>query len=225
MSEALESPDPAAAFEALREEVAQLRTLLESRGASEAVDYTPSLAALTQRLKGVEGRLEGLEQRPALKLTPEGYARSLEQGVDLTRRQLRGELGEAHRALSAGAQRLEAAVGGLRERRRQTQWVIGAAGAGAVVGVLLWVGFSGPVARTLPGQVAERMAAATLGKDRAEAGQQLLKSGDPAGWNRAVEALQIYRANEATITACAARRGNSSKSAPCRGTLVLPPAS
>ena len=216
MSEALQADDPAAAFEALREEVAQLRTLLEGRGTSEAVDYTPSLAALTQRLKGVEERLKLVQQQPALALTPGGHARSLESAAETYRGQLRRDLEGARHALSSGAVDLRGAVGQLRDKERQKLWLWGAAAAGAVAGILAWTALSGPIARLLPGQLAQKMAAATLGEDRVAAGQQMMASGDPAGWAQAMEAQSIYQANKNAIVACKRRQSI------CKITLTLP---
>ena len=225
MSEELQADDPAAAFEALREEVAQLRTLLEGRGTSEAVDYTPSLAALTQRLKGVEERLKLVQQQPALALTPGGHVRSLESAAETYRGQLRRDLEGARHALSSAAADLRGAVGQLRDKERQKLWLWGAAAAGAVAGVLAWTGLSGPIARVLPGQLAQKMAAATLGQDRAAAGQQLLASGDPSGWAQALKAIRIYEANKAAITACEKRRLDARQSTTCKAVLTLSPAS
>ena len=222
MSEELQADNPAAAFEALREEVAQLRTLLEGRRASEAVDYTPSLVALTQRLKGVEERLKLVQQQPALALTPGGHVRSLESAAETYRAQLRRDLEGARHALSSGAADLRGAVGQLRDKKRQKLWLWGAAAAGAVAGVLAWTALSGPIARILPGQLAQKMAAATLGQDRAAAGQQLLASGDPSGWAQAMKALRIYLANRNSITACEQNQAGAKAAVYCKTVLTIP---
>ena len=222
MSGELQADDPAAAFEALREEVAQLRQALEQRPASEAVDYTPSLAAVAKGLKNVEGRLDAIEQRPALKLTPEGHARAFDQALDMQRRQLRADYAEGQRALSSGAHKVETAFGALRSKQLQDRWLIGAAGAGAVGGVVLWTVLSGPIARVLPGGQAEKMAAATLGKDRVAAGEQMMVSGDPNGWAQAMKALRIYLANRDSITACEQNQAGATATAHCKIVLDIP---
>lgn len=67
------SGDPAAAFEALRAEVAALRrqvTAVESR----TVDYTPTL-------RDIAGRLEAIGERPWMKLDEEGLAVGLSRAT------------------------------------------------------------------------------------------------------------------------------------------------
>ena len=58
--------DPAAAFDALRAEVAQLRAALEGLPTT-APDYSPTLADIAESL-------EVMEEHPALRLTPESFA-------------------------------------------------------------------------------------------------------------------------------------------------------
>lgn len=77
-------------------------------------------------------------------------------------------------------------------------------GVGAVAGVIVWVCFSGPIARALPASwsVPERMAAATLRLDRWEAGARLMRSANPASWSGLVAASGLERENRAQLEAC-----------------------
>ena len=153
------SPQDAAAeaFEALRAEVAQLRTALEGLPTT-APDYSPTLAAIAQSLAAMEAH-------PALRLTPQDLASQVRQASEAAQQQGRRELANA-------VQRVDAA------------------GAGAVFGAVVWVCFSGPIARALPAgwSVPEKMAAATLNVDRWDAGALLMQSDNPQGWAQLIEA-------------------------------------
>ena len=71
------SGDAARAFEDLRAEVSVLRRsvelLPEEWEANQPPDYTESLGQITQGLSKVVGRLQVIEQHPALKSTPAQY--------------------------------------------------------------------------------------------------------------------------------------------------------
>jgi hypothetical protein len=81
---------------------------------------------------------------------------------------------------------------------------------GAVAGMVVWVCFSGPIARALPAgwHVPERMAAATLRLDRWEAGGRLMESASPAGRAQILIGSMLDQGNQAALLDCraAARR-------------------
>jgi hypothetical protein len=225
-----EELDPAAAFEALRAEVVRTRRAVETLAGTSAPgalrpdaagagppDYTETLGAMNQVLKGVSYRLEKIEASQALKMTPESYARDLAaQGVRLNT-ELRDQLNASRRALETATGKLEQAVGQAWARRRQQLWLLAAGGGGAVLGVVLWILWSGPTARLLPPAwaVPERMAAATLDTDRATAGQRLLQSVNPQEWMEWVAALRLYRANHEAVERCRAAVAASGKAKTC----------
>ena len=213
--------DPAAAFEALRAEVVRTRRAVEAlRPAPEgrgAADYTETLGAMDRELKAVVQRLSRIEASQAMKITPESYARDLAaQGVRLNT-EIRDQLDTSHRAFRNATHKLEEVVGQAWARRRQQLWLLAAAGIGAVVGVLLWVLWSGPVARRLPAAwaVPERMAAATLDTDRASAGQRMIESVNPQAWTADVEGIRLYRANREVVERCKAAVAASGKAKTC----------
>ena len=221
-----EELDPAAAFDALRAEVVRTRraveTLASGATASAAAgrappDYTETLGAMNLELKAVVQRLGKIEVSQALKVTPESYARDLAaQGVRLNT-EIRNELESSHRAFRNAAGELKDVVGQAWARRRQQLWLIVAGGLGAVLGVVLWVLWSGPAARLLPQAwaVPERMAAATLDTDRATAGQRLLQSVNPQEWTEWVAAFRLYRANRDVMERCRAAVASSGKAKTC----------
>lgn len=174
-----EPQDAAAeAFEALRAEVAQLRTALEGLPTT-APDYTPTLAAIAQSLAAMEAH-------PALRLTPDALASQVRQASEAAQQQGRRELANAVQRVDAAGADLERLAERQRTGREQVRQVAIMTAVGAVAGIMVWVSFSGPIARTLPPSwsVPERMAAATLRLDRWGAGARLMWSADPDAWER-----------------------------------------
>ena len=160
-----EPQDAAAeAFEALRIEVAQLRTALEGLPTT-APDYSPTLAAIAQSLAAMEAH-------PALRLTPQDLASQVRQASEAAQQQGRRELANAVQRVDAAGADLERLAERQRTGREQVRQVAIMTAVGAVAGVIVWVCFSGPIARALPAgwSVPEKMAAATLRLDRWDAG-------------------------------------------------------
>jgi hypothetical protein len=188
--------DPAAAFEALRAEVAQVRAALEGRPTT-ATDYSPTLAAIAQSLAEIEAH-------PALQLTPEAFASQVRQASEAAQQQGRRELANAVQRVDAAGADLERMAERQRTGREQVRQVAIMTAVGAVAGVIVWVGFSGPIARALPASwsVPERMAAATLRLDRWEAGARLMRSADPASWDGLIAASGLERENHVQLEAC-----------------------
>jgi hypothetical protein len=184
--------DPAAAFEGLRIEVAQLRAALEHLPTT-APDYAPTLAAIAQSLAAMEAH-------PALRLTPQDHASQVRQASEAAQQQGRRELANAVQRVDAAGAELERLAEQQRTGREQVRQVAIMTAVGAVAGVIVWVCFSGPIARALPASwsVPERMAAATLRLDRWEAGARLMQSGNPQGWAQLIEASRSEDRNGET---------------------------
>lgn len=189
--------DPAAAFEALRAEVAALRASLGDGDGRAAPDYAPTLGKMAATLAKIEAH-------PALQLTPEAFAYQVRQARDAAQQQ-------GSRDMSAAIQRVDAAGAGLerlaerqRTGREQVRQVAIMTAVGAIAGVIVWVGFSGPIARALPASwsVPEKMAAATLRLDRWEAGARLMRTANSALWNELVASDQLWRANSLALEVC-----------------------
>jgi hypothetical protein len=204
--------DPAAAFEALRAEVAALRTSLGDGRA--APDYAPTLGKMAAALAKIEAH-------PALQLTPEAFAYQVRQARDAAQQQ-------ASRDMSAAIQRVDAAGAGLerlaerqRAGREQVRRVAIMTAVGAVAGVIVWVGFSGPIARALPASwsVPERMAAATLRLDRWQAGARIMRSADPASWDEFVAGAALAQANHDKLVACRMAASKTGRPQTCQISL------
>jgi hypothetical protein len=205
--------DPAAAFEALRAEVAQVRTALEGLPTT-APDYSPTLAVIAQSLAAMEAH-------PALRLTPDALASQVRQASEAAQQQGRRELANAVQRVDAAGAGLERLAERQRTGREQVRQVAIMTAVGAVAGVIVWVCFSGPIARALPAgwSVPERMAAATLRLDRWGAGARLMASASPQGWARVAEASELEQANRSALDACQAVAGKAGRAQRC--TIML----
>jgi hypothetical protein len=214
-----EAEDTAAeAFEALRAEVTQLRAGVEGLSAAihgqASSDYAPTLGAMAKSLTAIEAH-------PALQIAPESFAYRLREATDLSTQQGRRELGNAiQRVATAGAD-LERLAAGWRTGREQVRQVAIMTAVGAVAGVIVWICFSGPIARALPAgwSVPEKMAAATLRLDRWHAGGRLMRSSDPEEWSNLTAAANVERENRAALTECWASANRTGKSQRCAVTV------
>lgn len=198
-----DEPEDAAAeaFEALRAEVTQLRAGVEGLSAAiqgqASTDYASTLGAIAKSLTAIEAH-------PALQIAPETFAYRLREATDLSTQQGRRELGSAvQRVVTAGAD-LERLASGWRTGREQVRQVAIMTAVGAVVGMVVWLCLSGPIARALPGSwhVPERMAAATLRTNRWEAGERLLGSSDLDRWQLMESGLQLELQNRVPLRVC-----------------------
>lgn len=189
------------AFDALRAEVTQLRAGVEGLSAAiqgqTSTDYAPTLGAIAKSLTAIEAH-------PALQIAPETFAYRLREATELSTQQGRRELGSAvQRVVTAGAD-LERLASGWRTGRQQVRQVAIMTAVGAVAGIVVWVCFSGPVARALPAgwHVPERMAAATLRLDRWGAGALLMSSASPQDWARLEAGSQLEQTNREALDDC-----------------------
>ena len=206
--------DPAAAFEALRAEVAALRANLGEGDGRVAPDYAPTLGKMAASLAKIEAH-------PALQLTPEAFAYQVRQARDAAQQQ-------GSRDMSAAIQRVDAAGAGLerlterqRTGREQVRQVAIMTAVGAVAGVIVWVCFSGPIARALPASwsIPERMAAATLKLDGWDAGARLMQSANPRGWALVAEGAELERQNQIALQDCRQAVSKTGKMQRCMVTL------
>jgi len=189
--------DPAAAFEALRAEVAALRASLGDGDGRVAPDYAPTLGKMAASLAKIEAH-------PALHLTPEAFAYQVRQARDASQQQGSRDLANAVQRVDAAGAELERLAEQQRTGREQVRQIAIMTAVGAIAGVIVWVCFSGPIARALPAgwRVPERMAAATLRLNRADAGIQILRTADPALWNALAAGSRLERDNAAALRGC-----------------------
>ncbi|WP_269717205.1 DUF6118 family protein [Caulobacter sp. NIBR2454] len=210
----VEPQDAAAeAFEALRAEVGQLRAVLEGLPTT-APDYSPTLAAIAQSLAAIEAH-------PALRLTPQDLASQVRQAADAAQQQGRRELANAVQRVDAAGTALERLAERQRTGREQVRQVAIMTAVGAVAGVIVWVCFSGPIARALPAgwSVPEKMAAATLNLDRWDAGARLMQSDNPQGWAQVAEGAKLERENRPALEDCWRAATRTGKAQRCNVTV------
>lgn len=184
--------DAAAAFEALRGEVAALRQGIElvyRQGqqaapalAPAAVDYSPTLGAIAKELKAVEVRLKAIEGKPALGLTPSTFKEDIWQAGLKASEQSVVVMQAVKSSFENASKEFKDVLAGARARREQDVWVSTAALLGFMVGVLLWF----MAAALLPWGLGHRMAAAMVGGDRWEAGSTLMEEANPEAWEKVV---------------------------------------
>lgn len=216
MDAQLEPPDPAAeAFEGLAAEVRRVREVVEGLPAAlepvDNTDYAPTLGVIAKSLAAIE-------QHPALRLTPQGFADQVRQAGAAAQEQGRRELAGVAQRVDAAARAMEGLLAGERTGREQNRWLAIMTGSGVVVGIVLWVAFSGLIARALPAKwnVPEQMAAATLRLDPWNAGERLLQSADPAAWNELAAGASLEHENRARLAACQAASVRAGKPKSCQ---------
>lgn len=214
------SSDAARAFEDLRAEVSVLRLAVESLPgeweANQPPDYTESLGQITQWLSKVVGRLQAIEQHPALRSTPaEHKADIIAAGQDLMSRAA-GRIDQAADMFKREQQNLAGVIGTVRTQRKQLEWLAITAAASLVLGLLL----SPFAARLLPFGWDAGVAATILHADRWSAGQALMKSTNPTGWATLAAEINLAEANHNALSACREAAGRTKKEQRC--TIVVP---
>jgi Family of unknown function (DUF6118) len=184
--------DAAVAFEALRAEVAALRRGVELiyRGQQEAagaagpaaVDYSPTLGGMAKTLHAVEGRLQAIEGKPAMALTPARFEADIQAAGSMAGTLSTLSVRDAASVLEGAKREFQGVLAGARARREQQAWVGMAAVLGLMGGALLWF-----VAAMLPWGVGHRLAAMLVDTGgRWEAGQVLMREAGPGTWDRMV---------------------------------------
>ena len=130
-----EEDDAAQAFEALRAEVARLRQGIElvyrqgqeaksaagSGAAGPGVDYSLTLGQMQKALQAVQGRLETIEGKPALAMTPEVYRDRIEEMGRVAGQVAGRAMSEGAAAQSQATRELKDMLGRKRSTREQRE--------------------------------------------------------------------------------------------------------
>ena len=187
--------DPAVqAFEALRTEIAVLNAeitaaLAEQRAhvAKPAPDYDLTLGRIAKQLAELTVRIAAVEGKPALDFTPRSFGRDLgaivqDQGALATKRVL-----EAAETVKDRTRELDGAVGGVLSRSAWRWRMMGSASLGLMLGVVACFG----AVAVFPAQAGGWIAATVLGGGPWDAGQVMLRQGNPAAFERMV---RLYKA-------------------------------
>ena len=207
--------DPAQAFEDLRAEVSVLRRAIEALpGAweeSRPPDYTPSLGTIAQGMATVESRLVGIEQHPALRLTPEQHQQAVAQAGNVLMREAAQKLDRAAQDAERERHQLAGLIGTV-----QRNWLLYAASGALVVGLLV----SPFVAGALPFGGDSAVAAVIMNANRWNAGIALMQAGSPDGWRGLADASNLVRVNQEALAACREAAAKAKKEQRC--TITVP---
>jgi hypothetical protein len=127
------------AFEELRGEVSLLRRGIQALTAEreDTPDYTPTLAAIDQRLQAVSEWARKVSDRPGIKLTPDELATQIERAGVRARTADAEALRQAGIALKQATCSLDAMLARARSAADQRRWLLATAITCLVAGVLL----------------------------------------------------------------------------------------
>lgn len=190
-----EAADAAAAFEALRREVALLNVaiagLAAQRTPAPAQDYSETLGEIAKGVSVTVGRLGKLATSPALAMSPAEMIRQTIAACDEVRRENEKALHQARDGFLRIAGELRGCVESARLGRLQNRRLLQMTLAGMMAGGLLGGWLPGLVARAAPEQWAwpEKMAARMLRQDGWSAGERLQMRADSKRW-RALHAVR-----------------------------------
>ena len=218
--------DPAAAFEALRGEVALLRHAVEGLASARAELEIPNYQQTLERTEKVLGvlaqQLDNVRKSPAMALTPENMGERLNASVRNSTFELRNLLTASQTALDGATRDLSGLVARARrgEEQRRLLWQCG--GGGVLAGALLYAMLMGPLTRVLPTSwgVPETMATRALGEaSQWDAGQRLMQADAPASWHIIVAAAPLAEGNRQAIQACSETAAKIKKAVRCSITV------
>ena len=214
------SADPAQAFEDLRAEVSVMRRAVEALpGAweeNQPPDYSPDLGRIAKGLAVVAVQLDAINKHPALTMTQEQHRQAVAPAGNGLMRKAAQKLDRATQDAERERQQLAGLIGTARRQDEQRTWLIYAALVAFAVGLLV----SPFVAGALPFGLDGRIAALIMKADRWDAGEALMQAGSPDGWQSAVNAWKLVRANQKEIAACSEAAAKTKKDQRC--TITVP---
>ena len=134
--------DPAAsAFEALREEVSDLRHSINQLSQNIQLiptqDYRRTLAEILRAQENMSGEIKDLKSHPAINLTPEGFINKLEEIKERVLEKERKRLRETEDTLRFNSKTIGHWIEQAREANLQNWWLVLASVLGFVLGALL----------------------------------------------------------------------------------------
>jgi hypothetical protein len=182
----VEPADAAAAFEALRREVALLTVAVAGLAAEHptAPDYSETLGEIAKGVSVAVGRLDKVIASPALAQSPADLARRIAAAGDEARRQDHAAVHQAQEALQRSARDLDGWIDRARLASAQNWRLAQSAAVGVVSGAILWASLPIVIVNAAPPDWAwrEKRAAHVLRRDMWSAGERLLAVADDEGW-------------------------------------------
>lgn len=213
--------DPAVrAFGRLAEKVELLETAIAGLVARRdaAPDYNQTLGEQAARLdKMVEG-INILARRPAMQITPSAMAAEIEAAGAKARGEDQTMIVAARRNLEEASRTLNGYIASARRGEVQDRWIAWTAISGTALGMLLWAGLAGAIARAAPESwlLPERMAARTLRLDGWSASRRLAAVSQPKTWSAMVAGGRIVQDNSAAIELCQKAAVEAQGDVPCK---------
>lgn len=203
-----EPADAAAAFEALRREVALLNVAVAGLAAERAPapDYSETLGEIAKGVSVAVGRLGKVMTSPAFSLSPADVARQIVAAGDEARRQDRATVHQAQEALQRSVRDLDGWIDRARLASLQNWRLLQAAFAGVIGGAVLSASFPVIIAQAAPEHWAwpEKRAAHALHRDMWPAGERLLAVADPQRWQEVRTGQRIAKQNRDVLARCIA---------------------
>jgi hypothetical protein len=183
-----EPTDAAAAFEALRREVALLKVAVAGLAAERAPapDYSETLGEIAKGVSVAVGRLGKVMASPSFALSPADLARQIAASGDEARRQDQAAVYQAQEALQRSARDLDGWMDRARLASLQNWRLVQAAAVGVVAGATPCASLPTVVVSAAPSNWAwpEKSAAHILRRDMWSAGERLLAVADRQRWRR-----------------------------------------
>lgn len=190
-----ETTDAAAAFEALRREVALLNVALAGLAAERAPapDYSETLGEIAKGVSVAVGRLGKVMTSPAFALSPADLARQISAAGEEARRQDRATVHQAQEALQRSARDLDGWIDRARLASLQNWRLVQAGAVGVICGAILCATVPTIIVNAAPArwEWPEKTAARVLNRDMWSAGERLLLVADPKRWREIQSARRI----------------------------------
>ena len=131
----------ARAFEALSDEVAELRQSINQLSQNIQLiptqDYRRTLAEILRAQENMSGEIKDLKSHPAINLSPEGFINKLEEIKERVLEKERKSFREAEDTLRFNSKTIGHWIEQAREANRQNWWLVLASVLGFVLGALL----------------------------------------------------------------------------------------
>jgi hypothetical protein len=188
----------------------------------EIPDYSPTLAKMNGVLANMTARMKGIEEAPALQITPESMGDRIAAAAGAARETDRIAIKEAQELHRQTVATMSRAAGRLHDRRQQRRQLLYAIGGAIFAISLLWLIYPGWAASIGPQSWLwpERAARRTMGEPTLwDAGMRLMRAGNPEGWQIIVDAADMRQANRDTIAAC--ERAAAKAKEPVRCTIRI----
>ena len=224
----LENIDEAAkAFSRLRREVTTMRLaiehLIDEPTRIEIPDYTRTLGKMATDIASAASGLRELRSAPALALTPQELTQQIAAAGAEARKVEQAALTDATRTFVQMGREMAGFVTSARTEQQQFKWLLWSGCGGMIAGMILTAIIPGLIARAVPESWhwPEHMAAGTLDRSIADAGERMLAVADPDEWQSLNIAARASPANKAILIRCAKTATVQRKSVRC--TIDIPP--